>query len=357
MGLQGLTRSRRSRERSAMQHVAIDLGSKESQVCIRNADGTLLQEKKHPTRKLGELMQTWPTSRVVLETSSESFRIADLALAAKHEVRVVPATLAKQLGVGERGVKTDLRDARKLSEVSCRVDLPSVHIPSADARELRSLLRSREMLVSTRTKLVNHVKGWMRTQLWKLRSGAPATLPDRLRAYAASVQQPLPAHIEETLVVLEALASQINASNRRVKKLAKEHSLAHLLMTIPGVGPVTSLTFIAAVDRVDRFERTHHLQSYLGLTPGENSSSERERRTSITKAGSTAVRRTLVQAAWTAIRAVPNAPMVKWATQIAERRGKYIAVVALARKIAGIMFALWRDNTTYSAFKAAASLQ
>ena len=101
-----------------MNHVAIDLGSKESQVCIRQPDGTIVVEKKHPTRKLGELMQTWPTSRVVLETSSESFRVADLALAASHEVRVVPATLAKQLGVGERGVKTDLRDARKLSEVS-----------------------------------------------------------------------------------------------------------------------------------------------------------------------------------------------------------------------------------------------
>ena len=340
-----------------MNHVAIDLGSKESQVCIRREDGSIVFERKHPTRNLGELMQTWPASRVVLETSSESFRIADQALAAKHEVRVVPATLAKQLGIGERGVKTDLRDARKLSEVSCRIDLPSVHIPSADARELRSMLRSRETLVSTRTKLVNHVKGWMRTQLWKLRSGAAATLPDRLRAHAMTVQQPIPTHIEETLVVLEALAVQINASNRRVKELAKKQHVARLLMTIPGVGPVTALTFVAAVDRVERFERTHHLQSYLGLTPGENSSSERERRTGITKAGSTAVRRTLVQAAWAAIRVAPKAPMVKWAAQIAERRGRFIAVVALARKMAGIMFALWRDNTAYSAFKTAAPLQ
>src|SRR4051812_42675010 len=124
-----------------MQHVAIDLGSKESQVCIRQEDGSILLEKKHPTRKLGEWMKTWPTSRVVLETSSESFRIADAAREANHEVRVVPATLAKQLGVGERGVKTDQRDARKLSEVSCRIDLPSVHIPTTEARELRSMLR------------------------------------------------------------------------------------------------------------------------------------------------------------------------------------------------------------------------
>src|SRR6187200_2677279 len=75
--------------RSAVQHVAIDLGSKESQVCIRSADGTILVEKKHPTRKLEELMQTLGPSRVVLETSSESFRVADAAKRAGHEVRVV----------------------------------------------------------------------------------------------------------------------------------------------------------------------------------------------------------------------------------------------------------------------------
>ena len=336
-----------------MQHVAIDLGSKESQVCIRREDGTILVEKKHPTRKLGELMRTLPASRIVLETSSESFRIADQALEAKHEVRVVPATLARQLGVGERGVKTDQRDARKLSEVSCRIDLPSVHIPMREARELRSMLRSREALVTARTRLVNHVKGWMRTQLLRLRSGSTATLPERLRGHATTQQQPLPAHIEEALAVLDVLTVQITASNRRVKKQAAEHEVARRLMTIPGVGPITALTFIAAVDRIERFEHAHHLQSYVGLTPGENSSSERERRTGISKAGSTSVRRTIVQAAWATIRVAPSSPMVRWATQIAERRGKFIAVVALARKLAGIMFALWRDTSTYSSQRSA----
>jgi transposase len=338
-----------------MQHVAIDLGSKESQVCARRADGSIVLEKKHPTRKLGELMKTWPTSRIVLETSSEAFRVADAALEANHEVRVVPATLAKQLGVGERGVKTDQRDARKLSEVSCRIDLPSVHIPTMEARELRSMLRSREALVSTRTKLVNHVKGWMRTQLLRLRTGGTATLPERLRAHAATAQRTVPVHIEETLLVLEALTLQITASDKRVRRLAAEHPVARRLMTMPGVGPVTALTFVAAVDRVERFERAHHLQSYLGLTPGENSSSERERRTAITKAGSTSVRRTIVQAAWAAIRCAPTSPMVRWANQIADRRGKFIAVVALARKMAGIMFALWRDNTSYNPPRSATS--
>jgi transposase len=336
-----------------MNHVAIDLGSKESQVCIRQADGTIVVEKKHPTRRLGDWMKDWSPSRVILETSSEAFKIADAARSAGHEVRVVPATLAKQLGVGERGIKTDERDARKLSEVSCRIDLPSVHIPSAEARELRSLIRSRELLVATRTKTVNHVRGWLRTQLGKIRSGATATFPDRVRARATENQQLIPAHIEQVLVVIDALNVQVLAADRQVKELARKNEVCRLLMTIPGVGPVTSLTFVAAIDDVSRFPHAYQAQSYLGLTPGENSSSERERRTHITKAGSTSVRRTLIQAAWAAFLRYPNDPMVRWATQIADRRGKFIAIVALERKMAGIMFALWRDKASYQSSKAA----
>ena len=111
-----------------MHHAAIDLGSKESQICIRLPDGAILEERKLPTRKLTELVKTWPTSRVVMEASAEAFKIADAALAAGRHVRVVPATLVRLLGVGEHGVKNDQRDARQLSKASWQTDVPSVHI-------------------------------------------------------------------------------------------------------------------------------------------------------------------------------------------------------------------------------------
>ena len=124
-------------------------------------------------------------------------------------------------------------------------------------------------------------------------------------------------------------------------------------MTVPGIGPVTAIRFRAALDDVTRFTSSHGVQSYLGLTPGESSSSERQRRTGITKAGPSAPRRMLIQCAWTAFRKHPNEPMVRWAMKIAERRGRFIAVVALARKLAGILFALWRDGTTYRSERSA----
>jgi transposase len=347
MGLQ------EKKERSAVKHVAIDLGSKESQVCIRSADGKLLVEKKHPTRKLVQLMQSWEPSRVVMETSSEAFRIADGAKRAGHQVRVVRSSLSKELGVGDRGIKTDVRDARKLSEVSCRIDLPSVHIPSEQAREWRSQIRSRELLMEARTKMINHVRGWLRTQLTTLRRGSTETFPARVRERAIEQNQPLPPHIEDVLVALDAMNVQATASMKRIHKLAKADETCRRLMTIPGIGPVTAVSFVAAIDDVSRFEQAYRVQSYLGLTPGEDSSSKRERRTGITKAGPSSVRRNLIQAAWVALRFRPSDPMVRWATRILERRGKFVAVVALARKMAGVMFALWRDRTSYQPMRAA----
>lgn len=339
-----------------MQHIAIDLGSKESQVCVRGADGSILDERKCPTRKLVELVGTWEQSRVVMEATAEAFRIADAAIAAGHQVRVVPGKLVRLLGVGDRGVKNDQRDAQQLSKASWQTDVPSVHIPSPTARELKSICGAREILVDSARKLSNNVRGWMRTQLWRVRGCTASTLPDRLRAHATSLGRELPEHVERQLKTLSLVLEQLKDATRQVSKLASEHPVCKRLMTVPGVGPVTAVRFVAAIDDPTRFSSAHRVQSYLGLTPGESSSSERERRTGITKAGSAAVRTNLIQAAWACTRAKMKHPMRDWAQQIAERRGRFVAITALARKIAGILFALWRDGTSYEPKRSARPL-
>jgi transposase len=116
---------------------------------------------------------------------------------------------------------------------------------------------------------------------------------------------------------------------------------------VPGVGPVTAIRFVAALDESKRFTTVAQVQSYLGLTPGENSSSDRKRRTGITKAGPPAVRAALVQAAWAARRSRDRHPMVTWSLEVEKRRGKHVAILALARKLSTILFAIWRDGTFY----------
>ncbi|MDX2051816.1 MAG: IS110 family transposase [Polyangiaceae bacterium] len=330
-----------------MQHVAIDLGKKESQICVRAPDGQILDERKIPTVSLERFLQQQPFSRVILETCSESFSVADKALDSKHEVRVVPATLVRSLGVGARGIKTDRRDAQVLSEVSCRIDLPSVHVPSHVARERRALCQMRETLIASCVSLTNCVRGWARTQLLKIPPCGTATFPRRVRENALKTHHGLANYVERLLLAIEALNEQIKLADKELEKLAEQDPICQRLMSVPGVGPVTSVRFMAALDDRSRFPSAHAVQAYLGLTPGENSSSERKQRTGITKAGPAAMRRALVQAAWNVRRFRPNDPISLWAQEIEKRRGKFIATVAVARKLAGILYAMWRDGSRY----------
>ncbi len=333
-----------------MEHVAIDIGGRESQICVRSAEGTILEETRCATRSVGTFLAKRPRSRVVVETCAEAFAIADSGRAAGHDVAVVPAMLVRSLGVGQRGLKTDVRDARNLSVASCRMpELPSVHVPSMEARVRKSLCGMREGLVGARTALINTVRGWLRGQaLGQPRGGQTATFARRLREHLNGRQVCTPAFVERQLVAIEHLTVQIVEADKELGKLAEADEVCRRLMTVPGVGPLVSVRFAAALDEVKRFDSAHELESYLGLTPGEHSSSESQQRTSITKAGSKQVRWTLVQAAWVFRRTARSHPAGLWAQEVEARRGKRIAAIALARKLAGILFAIWRDGTTYN---------
>src|SRR5512133_7460 len=204
------------RREPALEHLAIDLGGKESQVCIRQTDGDILLERRLRTAALKKYLATRPPSRVVVETCTEAFAVADAALAAGHQVRVVPAQLVRSLGVGARGVKNDRTDARVLSEVSCRIDLPSVHIPSQRARDRKTMCGMREGLVECRTKLVNTVRGWLRAEARRLPSGDIKTLPRRVR----ETVKDRPLFVERLLTSIEELAEQIAQADLELSALA-----------------------------------------------------------------------------------------------------------------------------------------
>jgi hypothetical protein len=178
-----------------MDHVAIDLGGINSQVCVMSSVGELLLERKVARRKLGDFLARREASVVVLETCSEAMAVADAAKACGHDVRVVPATLVRSLGVGARGIKTDERDARALCIASCRVELRSVHVPSPRARELKHLLGSRDALIQARTQLCNHVKGFLRQKLLRVRA-TPSKLPEATRLLLSDKPGGVPGYIE-----------------------------------------------------------------------------------------------------------------------------------------------------------------
>ena len=152
------------------------------------------------------------------------------------------------------------------------------------------------------------------------------------------------------LALLATLEPELAKTERTIQQLAEREPMMSFLMTAPGVGLIVAAMFVSVVDDAKRFSKAHQLESYLGLVPSEDSSGGKRRIGSITKQGNPYLRALLVQSAWCILRMRDTSDPIKvWADALAERRGKRIAVVAIARRIAGVLWAMWRDGTVYDA--------
>jgi transposase len=151
------------------------------------------------------------------------------------------------------------------------------------------------------------------------------------------------------LAVMRHVNQQVAYSDERIEALTTTDARVRLLRTVPSVAPVTAAAFVAALDEVTRFRGAHEIEAYLGLVPRELSSGESQHRGHITKPGPSRVRRLLVQAAVSILRRRDprTADLRQWALAIAARRGKKVAVVALAPRLAGILDAMLRDGPRY----------
>lgn len=244
-------------------------------------------------------------------------------------------------------MKTDRRDARALAEACRRGTYRRAHRCSEIHRRVRAELTVREALVRTRTRYISVVRAMLRGEGERIRSGGAASFVARVREielapHVASVISPL-------LELMEAINERLKKMDEELRTRAGRDEVVRRLCSVPGVGPVTAISFKAVVDRVERFDRAHRLESYLGLVPGERSSGEKRHRGHLTKRGNSRVRSLLIEAAWTVMRgAAPGTQgLSMWGGRIAARRGKQIAAVALARRLTGILFALWRDQVDF----------
>jgi len=192
--------------------------------------------------------------------------------------------------------------------------------------------------------MINQIRAVLLSQGYQVGSTAAELFAKRL----SRVELPpsLQAQIEPLLSLLSPLHAQIEQLEQKLEERAQASEDARRCMTLPGIGPLTSLMFIAALDGATRFRSAHQVMSYLGLVPRENSSGESQKRGHITKAGCTQTRALLVQAAQRILRLRnPDTEVLWiWAEGIAKRRGKRIAVVAFSRRLSGILWAMLRDG-------------
>lgn len=336
-----------------MEHVGIDLGARRSHIVTIDSAGEVTRAEVK-TSTLPSWLKSRPPSRVVMEACTQSPAIGGASLAAGHTTVIVPGAIVRALGVGARGIKTDYRDAEVLARASVRNDeLPSVHLRSSTSRSRREQMTVRALLVKQRTQVAGSVKSWLRGRLVVLQGRASsAAFTEAVRRAALEHPDGLPSAIERLLGTFEHLSEQIAELDEELRALAESDPTCTRLMTMPGVGPVVAIAFSTQLDEVKRFSTSEDLASYLALVPGEATTGGKITRTSTIKAGPGYLKALLVQAAWSAWRCRPNDPMVLWARAIAERRGSRVAIVALARKITSVLYAMWKHERVYDPARA-----
>jgi transposase len=335
-----------------MDMIGIDLHKRESQLCTLAADGSVTEQRIVTSReRFTAVFGNRAPARILLEASTESEWVAQCLESLGHEVIVADPNYAPMYATRSRRVKTDKRDARTLAEALRIGAYRAAHRVSAARRHVRAELAVREALVRTRTRYIAIAKAFVRREGLRVPSSESHLVAKRV----ATLEVPplLEAELDPLFAVLEPLNAQIKSADRRITAFEQADPVVALLATAPSVGPLTASAVVATIDDVTRFASAHQFEAFLGLVPGERSSGEKRRVGRITKAGNSRARYLLVEAGWRILRSKSpeTAALRAWALKIAGRRGNRIAVVALARRLAGILYAMWRDNAPYAAAK------
>ena len=290
--------------------------------------------------------------RILVESGTESEWVAQALEGAGHEVIVADPNFAPMYGELHRKVKTDQRDVTALAEANRHGWYRRAYRVSAAQAARRQALRSRRQLVQMRSGTISLMRALVRQGGSRVASGSSEQFPARLARVT------LPAVVAETLAplrrVVETLTAEIAAIDARLEQQATCDAVTRRLQTVPGVGPIVALTFRAFIDDVGRFAHAGQVSAAIGLVPREDSSGERRHRGRISKAGPSELRSLLVQAAWVCWRGSRAGTLRAWADRLAARRGKRVAVVALARRLSRILFAIWRDETVFRSARLAA---
>src|SRR3989449_2479635 len=265
-----------------------------------------------------------------------------MATAAGHDVWIGDAAKIRACDV--RAQKHDRRDAALILKLLLEGRFPRIWTPSGEEKDLRQLLIHRYKLV--------RIRAQVKTELQHLAMNQGITKKGKLWSKAGEkVLRELPLkpwtsrRREDLFRIREMLNGQIGLLDRAVEEAAEKNEKARLLMTTPGVGPITSLAFVLTMGDVSRFQRGKQVASYLGLVPREYSSGGHQRLGSISKQGNRFLRMLLVEAAQVAVRCDPQ--MRQEDLHRCHEKPKGVAKVAAARKLAIRLYWMLRTQKQY----------
>ena len=334
-----------------MKHYAgLDVSLEETSICIVDEAGGIVKELRAPSdpEALSKALRSvaLPLERIGLEACSLAAWLHD-GLQAAGWSAICIETRQANAAMKTMPNKTDRNDARALAQIMRTGWFRQVHVKSRQCRLWRSLLAARRTVLNEMRSIENVVRAVLREAGVKLGKPGRARFAVRVRELVG--EEPLVMSIVAPLLeVLDTMLKQTARLTKTILDIVRQEAICRRLMSVPGVGPITALTFRATIDRPERFRRSRDVGAHLGLTPARYQSGETDISGRISRCGDELARTALYEAAHTLlVRSRKWSSLRAWGMSIARRRGMARARVAVARKLAVILHRMWRDAADF----------
>jgi transposase len=331
----------------------LDIGDKYSYLCLIDQEsGQVIEEgrlRTTPEAFRRRFASEQPPMRIAIEAGTHSPWASRVLEGCGHEVLVANARKLRLIYANKR--KTDEVDAENLARLA-RVD-PKLLYPlkhrGEECQAHMAIVRSRQALVSTRTQLVNHVRGVVKSFGCRLPKCPARSFHKRATEHIPEVLRPALGPVLETI---GSLTERIRDYERQLETVCQEHyPETELLRQVEGIGTLTALTFVLSLEDPHRFERSRSVGAYLGLVPASDQSGDRDPQKRISKEGDEMLRKLLVSGAHYVLGPFgSDSDLRRHGEKIASRGGKNAkkrAVVAVARKLAVLLHSLWISGEIY----------
>jgi len=333
---------------TAIETIGCDLGDKRSELFVLQPDGGCARQTVRTSREAFREWFSRPRAHVVIEVGAHSRWVAELLARLGHQVTIANPRRVKAISASD--IKTDRRDSELLARLG-RADTnllaPVAHRPAQAQADL-AVAKARDLLVATRTKLINHVRGTIKS--FGLRMPSCSSV-----AFARKTRDLVPASLHSALIpiyeALQRIDEQIRNHERAIERAADRYPDTQAISQIKGVGSLTALVFLLTIEDKHRFKSSRMVGAYLGLRPRKSQTGDVDPELRITKAGDPFLRRLLVNCANYQLGPFgADSDLRRWGLEIAKRgrkSAKKRAVVAVARKLAVLMHRLWVTGEVY----------
>jgi transposase len=338
--------------------VAVDLAKDVFQVAITNRTGRVIERKRLTRGQFERFVDALPAgAEVVMEACGTAHYWGRRCQAGGHHVRLLPVQYVQPY---VRRNKTDRTDTDALLEAARCEGIHQVPVKTSEQQALQALHRVRRQWQETRTARLNTLRGMLREHGMPIALGARTVLR-KVPLILEDADNGLPGHVRYAVAVVyeevQVLEHRVKKLDRQLARVAAADPVAQRLLQIPGIGVITVTALLGAVVHIHAFRRARYFASWLGLTPSERSSGFRRHLGRISKRGDVYLRcllthgaRAVLLTAQRTLRATGQATRFQhWAVAVAARRGHNKAAIAVANKLARIVWAVWRSEQDFNA--------